>query len=231
MAAPEGAGALSTAASLGQQGCASSGSLRSVGSAASAGQGSGPERAPPWEPPGTPPHALPAAACRGSPGCENNPAGLRVRTPARDADLARPQGHLRPGQEDRAGSGPDGRDIGPNQAASLEQLLQAEESLRSGRPQDLKPADAMGSPFWLACCTQLRAGGDAGSVLAPSAMLQAREDGLPRAVQCGSTALASEHSKVRGGAGFALQRRARGTCADSADRGAVSCGCSGTSYR
>ena len=205
MAAPAGAGAPGSAASAGQQGCALSGSPRSAGSVVSAGQGPTPERTPAWEPPGTPSRSLP---CPGSPGCAENPVGFGVGAPARDA-AARPSlGHMMPG----AAPGPGGMGAGSEQADGLARLLQAEEAMRAGKPLDLNlnltRADAADSPFWAACGTKLRAGGEAEHRLAPPAILQAKEDGLLGAAQCGSSALAREHSKVRRRAGVALQYRA-----------------------
>ena len=133
--------------------------------------------------------------------------GFSVNAPARDA-AARPSlGHMLPGVE----PGPGGMGAGPEQAEGLTRLLQAEEAVRAGGPLDpnlnLKPADAAGSPFWAACGTKARAGGKAEPILAPAALLQAREEGLPGTAQSGSNALAREHSKVRRGAVDALQRR------------------------
>lgn len=211
VAAPPGAGALGTPASAGQQGCALSGSPRSVGSAASAGQGPTPERANPWEPPGTPPRSLP---CLGLPGCAENSVRLRVIPPACDASARPSLGHMMPG----AAPGPGGMGAGLEQAEGLARLLQAEEAVRAGKPLDLnlnlKPADAAGSPFWAACGTKVRAGAEAEHRLAPPAMLQAKEDSLPGAAQCGSNALACEHSKVRNTGCCSSAAPRRGRCAD-----------------
>ena len=198
MAAPAGAGAPMSTASAGQQGRALSGSPRSAIGAASAGQGPTPERAAAWEPPGTPSRSLP---CPGSPGCAENPVGFGVGAPARDAAARPSASHMRPG----VAPGPGNMGAGPEQADGLTRLLQAGEASRAGKLAGLKPVDASGSPFWAACGTKVWAGGDAGPILAPPAILQAKEDGLPGAAQCGSSALAREHSKVRIRAGAALQ--------------------------